>query len=125
MVQGLVAAAFSVAARCAGTGEISRRLYGKSCRRLQAALRRQGAVAFPAPFHSGGAMRFGRPSWPDLFGPSTSCFPAAIKTWIPGPGMTMKAIAIFPIFAFLVAPASADAAFQTWLQALWPQAQAL
>ena len=35
------------------------------------------------------------------------------------------AIAIFISIAFSISPAFADAAFQSWLQALWPQAQAL
>ena len=37
-----------------------RRLYEKYRRRLQAALRRQGAAAISAPVHPGGAMRFPR-----------------------------------------------------------------
>jgi len=48
------------------------------------------------------------PSWPGLSRPSTSCF-----------------FAVFLAIAVSVSPAYADAAFQTFLQALWPQAQAL
>ena len=40
-------------------------------------------------------------------------------------GHPRLAIAIFISIAFSISPAFADAAFQSWLQALWPEAQAL
>src|SRR5580700_9388148 len=56
MVQGLLAAAVFVAAQRRRPRKISRRLYQENRRRLQAALRRQGAAALPAPVHPGGKM---------------------------------------------------------------------
>ena len=42
-----------------------------------------------------------------------------------GSGHPRLAIAIFISIAFSISPAVADAAFQSWLQALWPQAASL
>src|SRR6202161_919010 len=97
MVQGFVAAAVPVAARRRRQKAISRRLHQEDHRRLQAALRRQGAVALSPPVHRRGAMRA------VLF---LLC--AALRSG-----------------TVCVRDAFADAAFQTWLQSLWPQAQAL
>jgi lytic murein transglycosylase len=66
-------------------------------------------------------------SWPGLSRPSTSCFLDAKKTWMPGmkAGMTMALIAAVLTFAVAIPYAHADAAFEAFLQSLWPQAQAL
>src|SRR5271170_6527598 len=97
MVQRLFAAAVFVAARRSVAGKIPRRLYGEDRRRLQAALRRQSATALSAPVYPGGAMKFL---------PAVLCAAAfGGILWVHG--------------------AFADAAFDAWLQALWPQAQTL
>ena len=49
--------------------------------------------------------------------------PARDRTRVPG--MTAKFIAIISWLTFSIPSAHADAAFQAWLQSLWPQAQAL
>jgi len=72
-------------------------------------------------------MRLSDPSWPDLFRPSRLDVHFTRVIGMPGikPGMTLKLIAVILLFVFATAPAFADAAFQAWLQALWPQAQTL
>ena len=47
---------YSVAARCRHARTISRRLYGKNCRHLQAARRRQSAAEIPAALYRGRAI---------------------------------------------------------------------
>src|SRR5579863_6230835 len=97
MVQGLFAAAVSLAARRGRARKISRRLRGKDRRRLQAARRRQGAVEIPAPVRRGGAMS----------------------------SLRFLLCTALLICTLGIHGASADPAFQAFLQSLWPQAQAL
>src|SRR5579871_3380430 len=97
MVQGLVAAAVPVAARRPGARQVSGRLWREDRRRLQVPRRWQGAAEISAPVHRGGAMR-----------PVGALLGAVILA------STM-----------CVAAAFAEPAFQSFLESLWPQAQAL
>src|SRR6201996_1270549 len=98
MVQGFVAAAVSLAARCRRARKIPRRLRRKNGRRLQAARRRQSFAEISAPLHRRGALMRAM----------------AARYFI---------VAVGLLFACSIAPAFADPAFQTFLQSLWPQAQ--
>src|SRR5580700_4777856 len=134
MVQGLLAAAVFVAAQRRRPRKISRRLYQENRRRLQAALRRQGAAALPAPVHPGGKMTAPSPHRGEGRGegartsqsepPHPNPLPAGEREFALLRRLLFTA-AVFLLCAYLTMPAHADAAFQTWLQSLWPHAQAL